>query len=143
MAIFVFKTILALLASATLCAAQNGTCGVYHLNLDLASWLGASALCKNQGRELAYPSTAADRNIVSNLMTSSGIQDAWGGLTRLGRSGTDMWVDEFGHLLPNIAWDTGEPNNSGGIEACGNYRPFGGWNDRDCTQTLPYLCWGQ
>jgi hypothetical protein len=50
-----------------------------------------------------------------------------------------VFTDGAGHTWHN--WSSGEPNNSGDTEDCGEvYDATGVWNDLPCSSSLPYVC---
>jgi len=48
------------------------------------------------------------------------------------------WVDWSNGTYTN--WAGGEPNNDDGEEYCGQMYDGGTWNDKDCGDSLPYVC---
>ena len=52
-----------------------------------------------------------------------------------------LWID--GSQVTDTNWHTGEPNNVGGYEGCGEMYSssrLGTWNDKTCSDPLLYLC---
>jgi hypothetical protein len=95
------------------------------------SWNGAEAEAVNLGGHLVTINTAAEDDFIANFLTSNGAHEAWIGLTL--RNGTYVWVS--GESVTYANWNSGEPNNTGGVEDSGmidaqvGFPSYGHWND--------------
>lgn len=115
------------------------------LSLTPATMNDAMSACIADGGYLAKITGSADLNDIRSLPGASG-QNLWidGSLDhstvppRATYSGTmiDMTYDGSSTL----PWQSGEPNNVGGIENCIMLYSTGTWNDVACTTAIPYAC---
>jgi cysteine-rich repeat protein len=115
--------------------------GVFHAGhcytrVDTAtSWSAARAGCEAQGGHLATLTDAAEDAAVSALQDQS---DPWFGFEDLAVEGTWRWIT--GEPVTYTFWNTGEPNDAGGLEDCGQYYVGITWNDNNCGASYTSLC---
>ena len=64
----------------------------------------------------------------------------WIGLNDHDSEGTFVWED--GTTVSYTNWHSGEPNDYGSGEDCGqlNFWGDGTWNDQSCSETLYFIC---
>ena len=69
-------------------------------------------------------------------------KNVWIGLHRNPKNSSQwLWID--GSQVTDTNWYTGEPNNAGGYEGCGEMYSSsyqGKWNDLSCSDFQLYLC---
>jgi hypothetical protein len=66
---------------------------------------------------------------------------AWIGLELKSKGAKKAWTWTTGAALEDASWNTGEPNNFGGHEACAEWLVADGrWNDTRCELSQSYLC---
>ncbi len=66
---------------------------------------------------------------------------AWIGLELKTNAGKRVWTWTSGEAVTATSWNTGEPNDFDGHEACGEWLVVDGrWNDTRCNLKQPYLC---
>jgi len=104
------------------------------------SWDDARSGCEGllPGASLAViPSNEYNSFIYAHMFGSA--QSVWvGGRADQNREWT--WADNNTAFIYSN-WAEGEPNNSGGTEACLEVqRNNGRWNDNTCEKTQPYIC---
>lgn len=111
----------------------------YTMNETLATRVNAQASCAAIGSHLAAIDSAAEWTAIAPLWTTP-FNPAWLGLRRA-VDGQNMWIWEPGNMLGTPTWNTGEPNDAGGVEDCVEATGATGvWNDLACTQTRRSLC---
>ena len=126
---------------------SNGHC---YIDADFTSysnktWDAAQALCVSAygGHLVTITSQAEFSFVYNNVMPGSwdaySTAPRWIGLNDKAVEGTFVWVT--GEPVLVTAWESGEPNNSGGNEDCVEMKwSGGGWNDLDCSKTRPFIC---
>ena len=112
----------------------------YKFSSQSLPWAAAQAACEDMGSTLAVVDSKEKQNaIAANLK---------GQVHRIGlyRDPEDksrwLWVD-WSRLCNGCGyWFSGEPNNSGGKEDCGEMWPSksGLWNDAPCSLSRRYIC---
>jgi hypothetical protein len=114
----------------------HGLDGDYVVCDEPASWLDAAATCQALGMQLAKVETAAENTFLYDTLGSG---DYWIGLTDVDDENDWFWQD--GEALSFLDWGQGEPNNSGGIEHCGEIRAGDrDWNDQSCASSQAFVC---
>ena len=100
------------------------------------AWAAAETACVGLGGHLATIPDAATNAILKSIAPSL---RGWIGVSDMTTEGTFVWVSGATDTYRN--WTSGEPNDSGGNEDCGEiYNTTGQWNDNTCTSLAPYLC---
>jgi hypothetical protein len=98
----------------------------------------ARAACEARGASLLWLDDVDEQAWLASL----GPFRSWLDLTDSAEEG--VFVSAAGETPPFVAWNEGEPNDSGGAEDCVELQtldpaaPF--WNDLSCTQTIGYVC---
>jgi len=119
--------------------ADPATGHCYTMNETVATRVNAQAACATIGSHLAAINTAAEWTAVAPLWTTP-FAPAWLGLRRA-VDAQNVWAWETGAMLGTPTWNTGEPNDAGGVEDCVEATGATGvWNDAACTTRIPYVC---
>jgi len=108
-----------------------------------ASWDASEKRClTNGGHLLTLDAEAASKALRATLWSPlGGERAAWLGLQLQGRGAQVKWKWLGGEDLTAASWNSGEPNNFGGEEACGEWLVADGrWNDTRCSLKQGYLC---
>ena len=108
-----------------------------------ASWEASEKRCvANGGHLMTLDTEATSKALRAALWSPLGAERAaWLGLQLQGRGAQGRWKWLSGADLSAASWNTGEPNNFGGDEACGEWLVADGrWNDTRCNLQQGYLC---
>ena len=90
----------------------QGAC--YKFNPDKLDWDEAERKCNQEGAHLTSIFSDKDASFVRCLQDASSIHKTWIGGKR---NGNDFqWID--GSAFDYDNWNTGEPDNQGGVENC-------------------------
>ncbi|KAL9968085.1 hypothetical protein ACROYT_G026412 [Oculina patagonica] len=104
------------------------------------NWNGAKSACETLGSKLVVINSQAEQQALTSKIPRN--QRTWMGLYRNPKDKSRwLWVD--GSHPTYTYWLSGEPNDSGGNEDCGEiYEKSSGykWNDIPCTTSFPYVC---
>uniref|UniRef100_A0A8D2LRQ8 C-type mannose receptor 2 n=1 Tax=Varanus komodoensis TaxID=61221 RepID=A0A8D2LRQ8_VARKO len=102
------------------------------------SWQEAGKSCEQQGASLLSITEIHEQTYINGLLTGYG-STLWIGLNDLDLSGGWQWSDNS--PLKFLNWESDQPDNPG-EENCGVIRTesSGGWQNRDCSIALPYIC---
>ena len=102
------------------------------------TWNNARSTCQSYGGDLVSIPNSDVNNWLCSTLGCDG--NPWIGFNDIAIEGTWVWSD--GSPVTYTNWNTGEPNNSGGNEDCGQilYSPTGKWNDSSCSSSNPYIC---
>ena len=118
------------------------------------NWDGATAFAESLGGHLATFQDVNENNAVQAELSSFNTVDVWSywfGLVQDsdGAEPNGGWQWVTGEPLNFLNWNpdamneyegfTGEPNNVGGSEDCGEYRFDGTWNDNPCSADRFFL----
>ena len=108
----------------------------YQISSRSLNWNAAKSACEALGAKLAMVKSQAEQQALVPKIR----QSVWIGLHRDPKDASRwLWVD--GTRASYTHWYQGEPNNSGGNEACGYmFPPAGKWNDAPCSYSQHYLC---
>ena len=131
----VFLTLLTLRAGAEVMAGPitNPANGHDYYLLAPGSWSAAEAEAENLGGTLAIIKSEADQKWVYAKFGHDGdkLRSLWIGLRRQYPGGPFLWLD--GSKLDYTDWNSGQPDNSGGVEDCVHMwtdsQNCGAWND--------------
>ena len=95
------------------------------------------------GGDLAIIKSAAENNFIFTLLKKQKTITDWGVWLGFVRKADNKfyWIDDTPLAKGYTAWGSGEPNNAGGNEKCGNMfgsaKGAGGkWNDLSCDVDL-------
>ncbi len=97
------------------------------------SWSAAEAEAENLGGTLAIIKSAAEQKWVYAKFGHDGdkLRSLWVGLRRQNPGGPFVWLD--GSKLDYVNWNSGQPDNGGGVEDCVHMwtdsQNCGAWND--------------
>lgn len=100
-------------------------------------WDAARAECQAQGGDLVVITSSEESDFLDQSFGAVAFDRAWIGLNDLAVEGTFEWIN--GEPLSYTEWNMDEPNDSGGIEDCGEIRQPG-WNDLSCALLQAYAC---
>ena len=116
----------------------QGSC--YKISSNKLNWNASKSACEALGSKLVSINSQAEQQAIASLQMPN--EWIWIGLYK---NPTDksqwLWVD--GSRATYTHWRSGEPNNSGGQEDCGNlFSKTRGraWNDLPCRSSLRYIC---
>jgi hypothetical protein len=115
----------------------------YCAHPDLDSWEGSERRCVAQGGHLMTLDNVATNEAVHKSLGSplGAGRAAWMGLELTAKAGKKAWTWTTGEALTASSWNTGEPNNFDGNEACAEWLVVDGrWNDTRCSLRQPYIC---
>ncbi|XP_066277357.1 C-type lectin domain family 18 member A-like [Branchiostoma lanceolatum] len=110
--------------------------------MDQKTWYDAGNTCAQYGGTLVMPKSEDIHQFCLLLKNGADPNSKfWIGMTDVGTEGQWRYVDGPAVVGFN-KWATGEPNNSGGDEGCGEYLPAGQdtWNDLSCTTPQKFIC---
>ncbi|XP_077081591.1 ladderlectin-like isoform X1 [Siphateles boraxobius] len=102
------------------------------------NWITAEKNCQSLGANLASVRNKLENNFLLSLLPSS--TRAWIGGHDAVEDGHWLWSDGTVFLYTN--WCAGLPNNYQRPENCLeiNYSSDRSWNDRPCSDSIPYIC---
>lgn len=101
----------------------------------------SQAFCQGNGGQLAELESNAESASLRDALASPVAFEtsAWIGLTQGNKKGPWHWSS--GGAMTFKAWGAGEPNDSGGVEHCGELIPGTmKWNDAQCELPHPFVC---
>ncbi|XP_034144067.1 ladderlectin-like [Esox lucius] len=118
----------------------NSHCYIY--DNTARTWSQAEQNCLYLGGNLVSIHNAGENEAVKDVVFRATNSNPW---TWIGGSDlyeTKVWFWSDGTKFDYSNWASGEPNNGGGTEHCGqtNYQGAGYWNDLRCELTLPSVC---
>ena len=117
------------------CTEQSG----YLFCTSKQSWAVAGEVCQSLGRMLVTLDDAQENELVRATATALVGAHVWVGLNDHESEGVWVWTD--GDALGFTAWHSGEPNDYGAGEDCGQlYVNYGTWNDASCGSGLGFVC---
>ena len=105
-----------------------------------ASWTAGRNTCLNVNYDLAAIGSASEDSWLNSTADTYSTQKWWTGFNDRASEGTWEWSN--GETVSYTNWNSGEPNNSGGNEDCGQLNRFSGttWNDEPCGASFRYIC---
>jgi len=114
------------------------TC-VLKLHTERKTWADAFATCRGEGAQLVI----VDRKDINDWIAKEvdiKLGGVWIGATDQGHEGTFRWAN--GNTASKEWWAPKEPNNCCGGQNCAvsNHGKPGQWDDRKCSQKLPFVC---
>ena len=112
----------------------------HYLIIDIPTlkWSDARRTCQMLGGDLAIIKSAAENNFIFTLLRKQKTITNWGVWLGFVRKADNKfyWIDDTPLAKGYTAWSSGEPNNAGGNEKCGNMfgkgSRAGKWNDISC-----------
>ncbi|XP_007547609.1 lactose-binding lectin l-2-like [Poecilia formosa] len=106
------------------------------------TWGEAELQCVSEGANLVSIHSLEEHNYVNLLIKNFDPtrSPTWIGLTDMHKEGGWIWSD--GSKYTFFRWDSGQPDNNGGNEHCGNtsYGSNFYWNDSMCSSKLTFVC---
>ncbi len=108
----------------------------YYASDTQSSWMAAEEAAMAMGGHLVAIGSAEENAYVNNLRAAQGWSTCWLGFSD--RLAEGAWVWSSGESAAYTAWNSGEPNNSGGGEDYAHMLTTGLWNDT-IDQSLPYF----
>ncbi|KAM7377076.1 hypothetical protein PAMA_013723 [Pampus argenteus] len=110
----------------------------YHFINQSMTWYEAQSYCRLKYTDLATVNNMDDNNRLLNTLDSH-VTHSWIGLQD---NGTNRWMWSDGSGTARFTkWGTGEPNNRGNNEGCGEVITTDTWNDLNCEATLSFVCY--
>jgi hypothetical protein len=104
-------------------------------------WATASLACQAVGYHLVTLSSSDENTWVDDTADTYSTEKWWTGMNDLTTEGSWGWAD--GSAVPYTNWSSGEPNDAGGDEDCGQlnrFHPIPTWNDEPCSSPFRYIC---
>uniref|UniRef100_A0A8C4GGJ3 C-type lectin domain-containing protein n=1 Tax=Dicentrarchus labrax TaxID=13489 RepID=A0A8C4GGJ3_DICLA len=131
------SVLVALLNTALHCGLFAGPNVTFVLNNNPMSWTQAQNYCREHHTDLASVRNMAENQRVKELVPLG--QFVWIGLFR------DSWKWSDGSNSSFRYWQTGEPNNQSGDEACvsTNFDSSGVWEDWSCRARKEFICYSK
>uniref|UniRef100_A0A671P3P6 C-type lectin domain-containing protein n=1 Tax=Sinocyclocheilus anshuiensis TaxID=1608454 RepID=A0A671P3P6_9TELE len=112
---------------------------VFYLVSEKMSWTDARAYCRQHNTDLATVNEQKDLAELLKSLPSGFRYDMWIGLYQA--NAYSPWVFSDGSKSLFRPWYSSQPNNAGGNQFC-VYTSFSGyWNDWDCADKLPFVCY--
>ncbi|XP_046706393.1 lymphocyte antigen 75-like [Silurus meridionalis] len=112
----------------------------YYLIKTNVTWQAAQNYCRETYDDLATVETDLDWLILKKELAAQGLNDVvWVGLY----NDSDSWRWAFNDIpMKNTFshWNTEQPDNLGGNQACCLSGPLGYWWDYTCTLLFPFIC---
>ncbi|KAI5087790.1 C-type mannose receptor 2-like, partial [Silurus meridionalis] len=114
----------------------------YDLVTTPMSWSSAQNYCRMKYTDLAIILSDTDKLRLKKEAASKGLATAaWVGVYKE----INSWIWSLNNLplsnVPYSNWDSGEPDNYGGIEACVIIRTNSQWNDETCIYQKAFICY--
>lgn len=127
--IFLFA-VLGISASAASCpkSAKEYKGHTYYVYTGSYTWKKAKSLCESKGGHLATITSSGENKMIAKLIDKKNVYRCWLGATDEAKEGTWKWVT--GEKFKFKAWDSNQPDNSGGNEDyLGTFYDSDSWND--------------
>ena len=104
------------------------------------SWTNAQAECSSYDYHMLTIDDSSEDTWTDTTADSYSTSKWWIGINDISSESTWVWEDGSSSSYTN--WGSGEPNNSGGNEDCGQLNRFtnGTWNDEPCASAFYYIC---
>ncbi|XP_077083596.1 C-type lectin LmsL-like [Siphateles boraxobius] len=110
---------------------------VFYIIPERMSWSEAQTYCRQKHTDLA---TLDDQADIAELKTFPKFKEnMWIGLYQ--QTGTSPWIWSDQSKSVFRLWASKQPNNYGGIQFCVYISPDGSWNDWDCLEKMPFICY--
>ena len=120
---------------------QSIACGdyMYIIVNKPCNYATAEFAAQRLGGTLAMPRTNRSNAAVTALIRETGSDRYWIGAQRKSPE-SETWVWTDGETMTDMShWNSGEPNNSGGVENCAMIYRNGLWNDYPEDSELPFI----
>ena len=113
---------------------------VYQFRTSHEKWTDAQTTCATYGYGLAGVNSAAENTWVDATADAYSTEKWWFGFNDRATEGTWVWDD--GSDVTYTNWHSGEPNDSGGDEDCGQFNRYTDttWNDEPCSSKFYFIC---
>ncbi|XP_052417792.1 C-type lectin mannose-binding isoform-like [Carassius gibelio] len=103
------------------------------------NWKDAQTYCRQHHTDLTTVNDQTDLTELLKSLPSGFRDDFWIGLYRTDRYAPWVWSDRSKSLFRQ--WQPSQPNNAAGIQYCVYTSTTGYWNDWECPDTLPFMCY--
>ncbi|XP_070570789.1 perlucin-like protein [Ptychodera flava] len=142
------RVVIALISCMMFSSCFAGTCQSGWIKFKTSCYFGypfamytyaeAQTTCEGMRANLAVIDDA-EENLFLKQYTQN-IYHIWIGLSDVDVEGSWEWED--GSKVSYTNWNTGEPNDAGGIEDCAHFWSSldGKWNDYPCTTRMGFVC---
>ncbi|XP_066513156.1 macrophage mannose receptor 1-like [Hoplias malabaricus] len=111
------------------------------------TWTEAQSYCRQTHTDLATVNNMEEMKNLNTTLKDKTTSSVWIGLNR-GNTGRWLWSLADGDLYREGEeyrnWDSGRPNNYGGIQYCVTmWTNPGKWNDDNCDKPYPFVCYDE
>ncbi|XP_044065173.1 C-type mannose receptor 2-like isoform X2 [Siniperca chuatsi] len=131
------KTAFVILLFTGFCVASASFPNIYYFVREKMTWQKARAYCISEHTELVQILSTENVTTMMNTPTRGYTDKAWMGLYENTTKWT--WVDETIAKYSN--WKTGQPDNVHANEFCVTMNNDGYWNDCNCSEVKPSVCY--
>ena len=101
-------------------------------------WIGARNYCKRKGANLVEPISRYALQVLTEELPSS--RDRWW-IGASDRRSEGRWIwESSGNTIGDVNWNSGEPNNEGGVEDCMELIYDSNFNDQNCNFDAYFMC---
>uniref|UniRef100_A0A673HH38 C-type lectin domain-containing protein n=1 Tax=Sinocyclocheilus rhinocerous TaxID=307959 RepID=A0A673HH38_9TELE len=111
----------------------------FYLVSEKMSWTDARTYCRQHHTDLATVNEQKDLAELLKSLPSGFKYDMWIGLYQA--NAYSPWVFSDGSKSLFRPWYSAQPNNAGGNQFCVYTSLSGYWNDWDCADKLPFVCY--
>uniref|UniRef100_A0AAY4DHW1 C-type lectin domain-containing protein n=1 Tax=Denticeps clupeoides TaxID=299321 RepID=A0AAY4DHW1_9TELE len=118
----------------------------YIMISNIMTWYDAQNYCRTKYIDLATIENLDDDNTIFSLATNQGYTGwFWIGLYNDINSWRWSLNDSNFYTQSNVQyrnWGSGQPDNYQGHQACARMLSDGSWDDLNCEEVIPFICYG-